>query len=211
MQQQKYNKNCYAVPLFYGGDILGLKYIIENDASRVKFSVVQTYRKQRYFNRCYYLNGNGLDTLIIPVSYEGIFPSLHTVKICYKTPWQYQHLKKIYYAYKNAAFFDFLWDRLEPFYRQYQPEFLYEWNAEFYKLILGYLGKTYGGLTWDSIPEIHFPYRLEETSPKVVFPTYFQLFSSEFIANLSPLDLLMNLSKADALVYLTQILNSQEA
>lgn len=210
MQQQKYERNRYTVPLFYGGDILGLKYIIENDASKVQFSAVQTYRKQRYFNRCYYLNGNGLDTLIIPVSHNGVFPELHTVKICYKTPWQHQHLKKIYYAYKNAAFFDFLWDRLEPFYMQNQPEFLYEWNAEFYKLILNYLGKTYGGLSWDSIPEIRFPYRLEETPHEVNFSRYFQLFSTEFIPNLSPLDLLMNVSKVDALYYLTKIFTPKE-
>jgi hypothetical protein len=42
------------------------------------------------------------------------------------------------------------------------------------------------------LPLANFSYRLEET-PDIAFPQYYQLFSQQFISNLSTLDLLMNL------------------
>jgi hypothetical protein len=187
----KNNKKKNGVmPFFYWGDLVWLKYLIENQ-DIIKFSLLQTYRKQRNFNRTYLLGGNGIVVLTIPVSYEGMFPKISEIKICYKENWQKNHLKKIYYAYKNSAYFEYYWNSIEEIYKQ-QPEFLWEFNY----LVIHWLKKHFQiqkvECTNEWLPLANFSYRLEET-PDIAFPQYYQLFSQQFISNLSSLDLLMNL------------------
>ncbi len=185
-----FSQNEEVIPLFYWGDILWLKYFVEHQKT-IQFSLVQTYRKQRNFNRTYILGGNGIDILTIPVTYEGMFPKIHEVKISYKESWQKQHLKKIFYAYKNSAYFEYYWDSIEKVY-QNQPKYLWEFNVQCLKVIQKILHLPDFQLTEEFIPKVSFAYRIEET-PKLKFSEYFQLFTQNFIPNLSFLDLIMNL------------------
>ncbi len=187
----KYNKKNGVMPLFYWGDLFWLKYLIDNQ-SIVVFSLVQTYRKQRNFNRTYIIGGNGLDLLTIPVSYEGMFPELRVVRISYKEDWRKNHLKKIYYAYKNAAYFDFYWQNIEKLY-QSKFEYLWEFNFEVFQFLQSLLNLSEIRTTLESIPQTAFSYRIQETPPNIIFPEYFQLFNTKFRANVSSLDLIMNL------------------
>lgn len=189
-EKNQFSQKATVLPLFYWGDIFWLKYWSKYP-DEISFSKVQTYRKQRNFNRTYILGGNGVDKLIIPVSYEGIFPQLKEIKICYKENWQSLHLKKIYYAYKNSAFFEHYWHYIEKVY-QFQPEYLWELNYECVKSLALILGWNLPPIIEDYIPEFSFSYRLEEVPP-IELPAYFQLFTKNFIPNLSSLDLIFNL------------------
>lgn len=194
-------KSQEVIPLFYWGDIFWLKYLL-NSSNNIKFSLSQTYRKQRNFNRTYILGGNGIELLTIPVTYQGMFPKLKEVKICYKEDWPKKHLKKLYFAYKNAAFFEYFWEFIEVVYHK-RLEFLWEFNFECMKVLAKILQLNDFSLTDTLIPENKFSYRLEET-PSIDFPPYFQLFTTQFIPNLSSLDLIFNLG-TESKLYLKNI------
>lgn len=201
MNLTQLRKSQEAIPLFYWGDIFWLKDLLSN-SNNIKFSLSQTYRKQRNFNRTYILGGNGIELLTIPVTYEGMFPKIKEVKICYKEDWQKKHLKKLYFAYKNAAFFEYFWEFIEVVYHK-PLEFLWEFNFECIKVLAKILQLNDLSLTDTLIPENRFSYRLEET-PSIDFPPYFQLFTSQFIPNLSSLDLIFNLG-TESKLYLKNI------
>lgn len=201
MEKSQFPQNFEVLPLFYWGDILWLKFFFEHQDT-AQFSLVQTYRKQRNFNRTYILGGNGIDILTIPVNYEGMFPKINEVKISYKEDWQKQHLKKIFYAYKNSAYFEYFWDTIEKVY-QNPTEYLWEFNFNCLKVIQKILHLPNFQITEEFIPQVSFAYRVEET-PKIEFPKYFQLFTQNFIPNLSFLDIIMNLG-LESNVYLKNI------
>jgi hypothetical protein len=201
MHSLPFPKNSEVLPCFYWGDVLWLKYLLEHH-STAKISRVQTYRKQRNFNRAYILGGNGIDILTIPVTYEGMFPKVCEVKICYKQNWQKQHLKKIFYAYKNSAYFEHYWQIIEKVY-QNTPEYLWEFNFQCIKVIQEIFQLPDFQMTEEYVPKIAFAYRIEET-PDILFPEYFQLFTKKFVPNLSFLDLIMNLG-IEAKFYLKNI------
>jgi hypothetical protein len=190
VSKSKVNKKPGVMPIFYWGDVLWLKYFLDYQGI-IKFSLKQTYRKQRNFNRTYILGGNGIDILTIPVSYQGMFPKVDEVKICYNEDWQKQHVKKIYYAYKNSAYFEYHWDSLEKIYKQ-KPTYLWEFNKLVIEWLQFELNLPNFEFTTDYVPEYRFAYRLEET-PEINFPVYFQLFTKRFFPNLSTIDIIMNL------------------
>lgn len=201
MQSHLFPQGPEVLPCFYWGDVLWLKYWLECP-STAKLSIVQTYRKQRNFNRAYILGGNGIDILTIPVTYEGMFPKVSEVRISYQQNWQKQHLKKIFYAYKNSAYFEYYWHIIERVY-QNTPKYLWEFNYGCAEAIREILQLSDFQITEEYVPKIAFSYRIEET-PRVRFPEYFQLFAQKFIPNLSFLDLVMNLG-VEAKFYLKNI------
>ncbi len=157
--------------------------------------------KQTFRNRCYVIAPNGKKPLIVPVSYDNR-TKMKEVKIDYSQSWLRDHWGAFYSTYGKAPFFDFFAEEFKAVWEQ-KTTFLVDLNLQMMTLCLRLaqidrsisLNEDYlispknGTLDYRNriLPKISFDQR-EIFLP---FP-YIQNFGSNFVANLSIIDLLMS-------------------
>ena len=153
------------------------------------------YQKQSLRNRTYILTANGELVLTIPIQHGVI--DIQDVKIDYSQDWVKNHLRALESAYKHSPYYDYYFPYFEDIYKQ-KLTFLFELNLEFFRLIMKMLKWQKGifltkkfTLNYESqIIDFrsNYQYRENQESNK----PYQQVFGTEFIPNLSILDLLFN-------------------
>ena len=155
------------------------------------------YIKRSVRNRTRIMTANGVLELTVPVvNANRPRTAMHKMQIDYSKPWQHQHWVAIESAYRSSAYFDFIAERLRPFYSENYTS-LVEFNLAILTTLLAFLGYTkplkttteYVVATENDV-DLRPKHRTTEFSP----PHYFQLFSDRlpFAENLSILDLLMS-------------------
>ena len=159
------------------------------------------FLKQTYRNRCHILTANGVDTLIVPVVHSSIKMPIREVKIDYSQAWVKRHWGAIVAAYGKAPYFEYFADDFDRIYQK-KPSFLFDLNWEFLTICLRLLRlKPTIRLTETYQAELEVGQfdALSIVHPKKAFRNnnlynpivYQQNFGSEFVPDLSIIDLLM--------------------
>ena len=172
--------------------------------------------KQTWRNRCMILAANGPMPLIVPVEH-GRRPGvkIRDIRIAFHTPWQRNHWRSIFSAYKNSPFFDYYADSLHPFFHR-EYKFLFDLNTEIQNLLLKLMNIPGEVSLTESFEQVDPPFEnlREKISPKTDLQSfdpeykpsaYTQVFEDKFpfIPGLSILDLLFCTGPGSA-VHLSQ-------
>lgn len=176
------------------------------------------FQKQTYRNRCHILTANGLDTLIVPIIHSAQKMPIREVKIDYSQSWVKRHWGAITAAYAKAPYFEYFGQDFEQVYQK-KPVYLFDLNWELLTICLRLLRlkptirltETYQSTVatghYDALSVIH-PKKAYGHNNLYNPVVYQQNFGSEFVPNLSVIDLLMcqgaeagNILKCSAIVY----------
>lgn len=155
------------------------------------------YIKRSVRNRTRIMTANGVLDLTVPVvNANRPRTAMHKMQIDYSKPWQHQHWVAIESAYRSSAYFDFIAERLRPFYSENYTS-LVEFNLAILTTLLAFLGYTKPLKTTTEYvvaTENDVDLRPKHRTTEFSTPHYFQLFSDRlpFAENLSILDLLMS-------------------
>ena len=155
------------------------------------------YIKRSVRNRTRIMTANGVLELTVPVvNANRPRTAMHKMQIDYSKPWQHQHWVAIESAYRSSAYFDFIAERLRPFYSENYTS-LVEFNLAILTTLLAVLGYTKPLKTTTEYvvaTENDVDLRPKHRTTEFSTPHYFQLFSDRlpFAENLSILDLLMS-------------------
>lgn len=173
----------------------------------------ENYQKQGYRNRCYILTANGINSLTIPVL-NSTLKNIKDIRIDYSQNWQMNHLRSIKTAYGNSAFFIYYFEEFEKIIMS-KKQFLVDVNMELLTKCLNIL-KLEKKITFTKTfeKEYNLPlidkrnhFSIENLKPQILNENnvaYYQLFGSEFVKNLSIIDLIFN-EGTNALKYLYTI------
>ena len=155
------------------------------------------YIKRSCRNRTRIMTANGVLELTVPVvNANRPRTPMTRMQIDYSKPWQHQHWVAIESAYRSSAYFDFIAERLRPFYSENYTS-LVEFNLAILTTLLAFLGYTKPLKTTTEYvvaTENDVDLRPKHRTTEFSTPHYFQLFSDRlpFAENLSILDLLMS-------------------
>ena len=155
------------------------------------------YIKRSVRNRTRIMTANGVLELTVPVvNANRPQTAMHKMQIDYSKPWQHQHWVAIESAYRSSSYFDFIAERLRPFYSENYTS-LVEFNLAILTTLLAVLGYTTPLKTTTEYvvaTENDVDLRPKHRTTEFSTPHYFQLFSDRlpFAENLSILDLLMS-------------------
>ena len=155
------------------------------------------YIKRSARNRARIMTANGVLDLTVPVvNANRPRTPMKCMQIDYSKPWQHQHWVAIESAYRSSAYFDFIAERLRPFYTENYTS-LVEFNLAILTTLLAFLGYTKPLKTTTEYvvaTENDVDLRPKHRTTEFSTPHYFQLFSDRlpFAENLSILDLLMS-------------------
>ncbi len=143
----------------------------------------ENFQKHSVRNRAEIMTATGVQCLSVPiVGGRGVRAPISEVRIDHSEPFQREHLRSVFTAYRSAPYFEHFIDRIEPLFTL-NEKFLLDYNTRILQEIL-------------SILRIDIEVRYTEEfigvnkcSEPVVEP-YFQVFSDRqpFIGNLSILD-----------------------
>lgn len=167
------------------------------------FEVEENFTKQTYRNRCMILGANGVERLTVPVIHtSGMKTKTKDTKIDYSQNWMKRHQGAIQAAYGNAPYFEYF----EPYLHQIFAKksfFLVDLNIDLLCLVYRILEVP---LVYDKTQEFGVfdgNSQYDQISAKKDWTTrsiyqnrsYRQCFGSDFVPNLSILDLVMNYGK----------------
>lgn len=165
---------------------------------KVKLESYENFQKQTWRNRCRILTSQGTLDLIVPLQRPTGRLPIREVEIDYSQNWVAAHLRTLESAYRKAPFYEHYADKLESFLMQ-KPEKLWDLNMGLLSLCLKWF-KTPVEITetmsWEQqVKATETDYRSYYSPKKEVvaaFKPYQQVFGSEFVANLSCIDLIFN-------------------
>ncbi len=156
------------------------------------------YQKQTYRNRAQIRLANKVETLSIPVLEGNKKRKYAQVKIDYDQKWANVHLRGIKSAYGKAPFFEHFFPYLEAL-NQKKIDNLYDFNLELLSLCLSLLRMNIKMVETSQYQEYKRETDLrgvikakEGYSERGIYQAkpYMQLFGSDFVPNLSVIDLL---------------------
>ncbi|MEP0984730.1 WbqC family protein [Ekhidna sp.] len=168
---------------------------------KICFEINDSFPKQTFRNRAYFLTSNKVQPLIIPVKYNN-GDLTREVKVDYSQRWMKDHWGAFYSSYGKAPFFEYFGDDLKNIWDKEIPDLL-DLNIELMKLIFKILQIDFNhSFTTDFVPNIKngdMDFR-GIVNPKKSFSNrkiynphpYRQLFGDTFVPNLSIVDLIMN-------------------
>lgn len=180
--------------------------LVSQREQKLSFEVMEHFPKQTYRNRSRILGANGVEVLSVPVVHaSGHKVFTKDVQIDYSQPWVRRHLGAIQAAYGKAPFFE----HFEPFIQQIfakKNKFLVDLNIDFLKFIMKILSQDFHySFTDDFLVQdgVSFYNQVQakgerDGSSLVVSVPYRQCFGTDFVPNLSILDLLMNHGRESA-------------
>jgi WbqC-like protein family len=161
----------------------------------------ENYQKQSYRNRCQILTANGLIELVVPVVHTDNKILIRDARIDYTQNWSQKHWRTLATAYSNAPYFEYFAPYFENIYKQ-KNTFLFDFNLELLTLCLKLLRISPTICLTESYSTIPPNGQIDirnEINPKKQtnlgafqhFKSYPHNFGSEFVPNLSIIDLLM--------------------
>jgi hypothetical protein len=174
------------------------------------FEVEEHFTKQTYRNRCLILGANGVERLTVPVIHvSGEKVKMKDTKIDYSQNWVKQHQGAIQAAYGNAPYYEYF----EPYLNQIFAKkrfFLVDLSIDLLGFVYRILDQPLDYSVTDAFGEYKGESKFDQISAKKDWKErtiytqkpYRQCFGTEFVPNLSVLDLLMNYGK-ESLTFLT--------
>jgi hypothetical protein len=187
------------IELHYLPSLAYMSLLTRRDESHL-FEIMEHFPKQTYRNRCQILGANGVEVLSVPVLHvPGQKAFTKDIQIDYSQAWVRRHMGAIQAAYGKAPFFE----HFEPFIQAIfakKNKFLVDLNIDFLKLSMKILSKGFDySLTDDFLvfDGISFYNQIQakrdtEIINSLVSMPYRQCFGTDFVPNLSILDVLMN-------------------
>lgn len=184
--------------------IIDLQYLpsLEYFACLLKFEDVQIetheyFQKQSYRNRCHILTSNKVDALSVPVSNGNSKIFVKDLRIDYRQDWTRRHWGAIYSAYGKAPFFEFYSEYFKNILAK-KPDFLFDLNTELLSICLKLLKIEKKFIFTEKYEKTVLNDFRGKIHPKKDFSendfyeplSYRQNFGSEFVPNLSVLDLI---------------------
>lgn len=166
----------------------------------VVFDVYEHYVKQSYRNRCYILGANGKLALTVPVKHTAPKMPFHEVLTDNSVNWQRPMWKSILSAYGKSPFFEFYAQEFEEAVGR-PVEKLVQLNLRILTLCLKCLNTNIKfslsekyleakGFDFTDLRSKINPKRAAKGNSRYVPMPYTQNFGSEFVPNLSVLDLI---------------------
>ncbi len=170
------------------------------NAEEVVMEQYNHYERKTYQNRCEILTANGKIALSVPVEKAvQIKIPFKEVRIAYHTDWRKQHLRALMSAYQNSPFYAYYIDDFLPLYEK-QYDYLMDFNMALHQVILLAIDEkrpttlTSRFYQDDDVDDLRFVFNPRKDTAYNLKP-YTQVFfdKSDFMSNLSILDLLFNL------------------
>ena len=163
----------------------------------VCFEIHDSFPKQTFRNRTYFLTSNKIQPLIVPVSYSNGVPT-RDVEVNYTQRWIKDHWGAFYSAYGKAPFFEYFSEDFRSIWEK-RLSHLVDLNFEFINLCLKILQLDIRVSTTESFLHEYVEDFRNVVSPKKPFSDrkiyqsspYTQLFGDTFVPNLSIVDLIM--------------------
>ncbi|MEO9870141.1 WbqC family protein [Ekhidna sp.] len=172
-------------------------FTLLNQYDQVTLEVQDSFPKQTYRNRSYFLTSNKVQPVIVPVSYSNGMPTKE-VKIDYSQRWVKDHWGAFYSAYGKAPFFEYFSEEFRKIWEK-NFDYLVDLSFEFLQMSIKLLQiKVDVKLTANYEDSHDLDFR-DTINPKKPFSdrkiydsiTYRQLFGNTFVPNLSITDLIM--------------------
>lgn len=166
----------------------------------IELEKCEHYVKQSYRNRCYINTAQGVEMLIVPLTAKHGKTSIEDVRIDDSKKWQNNHWRTIESAYRKAPYFEYYSDDLRTIlYRDH--DFLFDLNLELLSFCLKsirFAPTLSVSVSYEKEPSATiFDLRslINPKKPaserKLYKPvSYYQVFGSGFVENLSLIDLL---------------------
>ncbi|MBD8488132.1 WbqC family protein [Echinicola sp. CAU 1574] len=173
-------------------------FVVVQDFDELRLEAHDNYQKQTYRNRSLVRLANKVETLSIPVVGGNKKVKYSKIKIDYHQKWKNVHLRGIKSAYGKAPFFEYFFPYFEDVFQK-EVDNLFDFNLELLTLCLKLLKfKTRITLTsnYTNKPtgvDLRSKIVAKEAfeSREIYYPSpYHQLFGSDFVPNLSIIDLL---------------------
>lgn len=178
-------------PSHYLPSILYFKAIAASESSYVQICMNERYVKQSFRNRTRVLGPHQVEQLIIPVHAHN-HQLMKDVIIDERSKWARNHWKTIENCYRKAPFFEYYEAYLSPYYFQ-KNDCLLAFNSDLLKMILKLLqlnkSIVYRELGESPLLDISAK-KSESWTVNGEFKPYAQNFGTQFVENLSILDLL---------------------
>jgi hypothetical protein len=158
------------------------------------------YKKQNYFNRMNILTHNGVLKLSIPVAKAKERTPIKDRQIWEDGKWRKDHWRSLEAAYRSSPYFEYYEDLIEPFYSGEWTS-LMDFNLEILKLLINALGldiKWSLSTSFEDSEHYEADFRTDFDTRLAASPAWFrpvsyqQVFGTEFVPDLSILDLLFN-------------------
>ncbi len=183
--------SCYLAPVEY-------YYFLLQQENNI-LDIHENFIKQTYRNRCTILGANGKLDLIIPIQKRKNHTSIKDIRISYHENWQLNHWRSIESAYRKSPFFEYFDMELIPYYENFKPQFLLDFNEAIFNKINELIDLSISikkSKTYLNTNET-LDYRTISPKNKVLkldFEPYIQVFGSKmnFVPNLSILDIFFN-------------------
>ena len=188
------SNNQFLLPSSYLAPIGYYAFLLQKPNCEIE--QYEHFVKQSIRNRCTIYGANGKLTLSVPKQRKSSSKTImKELQISYDSPWQELHWKSITSAYRSSAYFEFYEDFFTPFYQE-KEKYLLDFNLKLQKTIFKCLqledtsvlsGIYQKETNKTDLRNSDFEIQKQEK--------YQEVFESTcgFIANLSILDLLLNL------------------
>lgn len=194
---------AYNPPLLY--------FILMQYYQDIQIDIHETYPKQTWRNRCRIMAANGILDLSIPIEKPACeSPVTGNVKTSDHLPWQRNHWRSIYSAYRKSPFFIHYADLFEEKYRLPFSGKLIDWNSGLLQSLIDELQLNCNisyTENFTKMPAEVIDPRIfltpKNSSGSFIWPEYHQVFGERhgFVSNLSIADLIFNLGP-DSMDYL---------
>jgi len=193
-------KSSILIELQYFPPISYFRQIVNADI--LVLEAHENFQKQTFRNRCEILTPNGIESLIIPIEHNKNRCSIQEVRIDYRQRWNLVHERSISSAYGKSPFFDFFFKDFSNILSK-KHTFLWDLNLEILAFCLEKLrikrdinfSKSYLEVLNNDFSDI-VDLRNEILPNEYSFyrqsgiVSYQQLFGSNFVKDLSIIDLL---------------------
>lgn len=151
------------------------------------------YTKQSFANRCYLNGPHKIERLVVPVLKGAKHQKMQDVEISYAENWQRRNWRTIENCYRKSPFFEYYEPYLQKILLQERFDKLHSLNTETLSVCLKLLQSRtticHENSTFDSVLELNYKEERQFTDDFTPQP-YIQNFGSEFVPNLSIIDLL---------------------
>lgn len=167
----------------------------------IVFEVEEHFEKQSYRNRCHILSANKKEKLSLPVIGGRKKIKTKDITIDHTQRWQKDHWRAIQSAYGRAPFFEFFAHYFEPLFQK-REKYLVDFNVEILTICLQLLqtkinfslSESYEKAPeqdqYDDLRSLIHPKRHYSENNLYEPIAYPQVFGSNFVPNLSIIDLL---------------------
>lgn len=163
------------------------------NVEKVVIDLDAKYTKQSFANRCYIKGPHKIEQLVVPISKPAKYTTIKEVKIAYAEDWKTRNWRTICNCYRKSPYFEFYEPYLKQILLEKTFERLIELNTELLTLCLKLTQLNTPVCQGDLniTKQISIDYKKTGQYSSNFRPFYYlQNFGSDFVPNLSVIDLI---------------------